>query len=278
MTNSLRKSLGSRYHRFVKRGISGITASSRVLPDFIIGGTVRSGSTSLYYNICEHPSVLEASYDEIGFFDSNYHLGIEWYRSMFPKQKEMNEIRKSTGFAITGEDTPFYFWKKEAIERISEMIPDIKIISIFRNPVDRAFSNYNLGIRLKTEELSFEESIEEELNYIKRNGFRNAVDRKRSYISKGIYEKQIKFWFEIFPKEQIHILSTEDMHKNPEKELQKIFKFLEIPEYTIKNPQKQKSAKYEKMNEKTRERLLNYYQPFNEKFFKIINQKFDWDV
>ena len=47
--------------------------------------------------------------------------------------------------------------------------------------------------------------------------------------------------------------------------------FLEIPEYTIKNPQKQKSAKYQKMNEKTRERLLDYYQPFNEKFFKIIN-------
>ena len=78
------------YHRYFKRGFSGITASSRVLPDFIIIGTVRSGSTSLYYNICEHPSVLEAAYDEIGYFDSNYHLGENWYRSMFPTQKIMN--------------------------------------------------------------------------------------------------------------------------------------------------------------------------------------------
>ena len=112
MEKNIRNSLSSKYHRFVKRGVSGITASSRVLPDFIIVGTVRSGTTSLYYNICEHPSVLPAAYDEIGFFDSNYNLGIEWYRSMFPKQKEMEEVRKSTDFSITGEDTPFYFWKK----------------------------------------------------------------------------------------------------------------------------------------------------------------------
>ena len=278
MDKTIRNSLSSKYQRFVKRGISGITASSRVLPDFIIIGTVRSGTTSLYYNICEHPSVLAAAYDEIGFFDSNYHLGIDWYRSMFPTKKEMEKIKRDTGFAITGEDTPFYFWKKEAIERISEIIPNIKLISIFRNPIDRAFSNYNLGIRLKTEELSFEESIEEELEYMKRNGFRNTLDRKRSYISKGLYEEQIKLWFNIFPKEQIHILSTEDMHKDPEKELQRIFKFLEISEYQIKNPQKQKSAKYEKMNDRTRERLLEYYKPFNEKFFKIINKRFDWEI
>ena len=116
MWNNIRDSLSPKYHRFFKRGIAGITASNRVLPNFIIIGTVRSGTTSLYYNICEHPSVLPAAYDEIGFFDSNFHLGINWYRSMFPTEKKMEEIKKDTGFAITGEDTPFYFWKKEAVE------------------------------------------------------------------------------------------------------------------------------------------------------------------
>ena len=96
----IKNSVSSSYHRFVKRGLSGITASSRVLPNFIIIGTVRSGSTSLYYNICEHPAVLSAAYDEIGFFDSNFHLGINWYRSMFPTQKEMEKVRKHTNFAI----------------------------------------------------------------------------------------------------------------------------------------------------------------------------------
>jgi len=275
--NTIRDSLSSSYHRFVKRGLSGITASSRVLPDFIISGTVRSGTTSLYYNICEHPSVLPADYDEIGFFDSNYHLGINWYRSMFPTEKEMERVKKETNFAITGEDTPFYFWKKEAAERILKDIPNSKIIIIFRNPVDRAYSNYHLGIRKKTEKLSFEDAIDEEMNFLEKHSFRESVDRRRSYLSKGFYESQIKIWFNVFPREKIHILSTEDMQKNPEKTLLKIFQFLGIPNYTLKNPQKQKSSEYKKMDDKTREILLNFYKPYNEKFFQIIQERFDWN-
>jgi hypothetical protein len=275
--NTIKDSLSSSYHRFVKRGLSGITASSRVLPDFIISGTVRSGTTSLYYNICEHPSVLPASYDEIGFFDSNYHLGINWYRSMFPTEKEMKQVKKETNFAITGEDTPFYFWKKEAAERIFQDIPNSKIIIIFRNPVDRAYSNYNLGIRKKTESLSFEDAIDEEMNFLKTHSFRDAVDRRRSYLSKGLYENQIKIWLDNFPREQIHILCTEDMKKNPKESLLKIFQFLGIPNYTLKNPQKQKLAEYKKMDDKTREKLLTFYEPYNQKFFETIQEKFDWD-
>jgi len=275
--NTIKDSLSSSYHRFVKRGLSGITASSRVLPDFIISGTVRSGTTSLYYNICEHPSVLPASYDEIGYFDSNYHLGINWYRSMFPTEKEMKQVKKETNFAITGEDTPFYFWKKEAAERIFEDIPNSKIIIIFRNPVDRAYSNYNLGIRKKTESLSFEDAIDEEMNFLKTHSFRDAVDRRRSYLSKGLYENQIKIWLDNFPREQIHILCTEDMKKNPKESLLKIFQFLGIPNYTLKNPQRQKSAEYKKMEDETREKLLAFYKPYNQKLFETIQEKFDWD-
>ena len=274
---NLRGLVSSSYHTFVKRGVSGLGASSRVLPDFIIIGTVRSGTTSLYYNICEHPSVLSADYDEIGFFDSNYHLGINWYRSMFPTKKKMNYVKKKTGFAITGEDTPFYFWKKEAAERIFKLLPDVKIISIFRNPVDRAYSNYNLGNRLKTEELSFEDSIEDEIKYLEKHSFRESIDRRRSYLSKGIYENQIQSWLEVFPRKQIHILSTEDMEKDPRETLLKVFKFLDIPKYIITNPQKQKRSDYKKMNFKTRQRLLEYYQLHNERFFDIIKQRFDWD-
>ena len=277
MDSKFRRYVSKPYNRYVKRGISGITASSRVLPDFIIIGTVRSGSTSLYYNICEHPSVLSAAYDEIGFFDSNYHLGINWYRSMFPTIKEMENVEKKTSFAITGEDTPFYFWKEEAAKRIFEMNSNSKIIGIFRNPVDRAYSNYNLAIRSKTEKLTFEEAIDEEIDFLKKHSFRESTDNKRSYLAKGIYENQIKIWFELFPREQIHLLSTEDMQKNPEETLQKAFRFLEIPDYIIKNPQKQKAAEYKKMNNETREKLVGFYKQHNERFFKTIQKKFDWD-
>jgi len=265
------------YHRYFKRGVSGITASSRVLPDFIIIGTVRSGSTSLYYNICEHPSVSEAAYDEIGYFDSNYHLGENWYRSMFPTQKIMNKIREDTGYSITGEDTPFYFWKKEVAERILSDMPETKLIVILRNPVDRAYSNYNLAVRKNNEKLTFEEAIDEEMEFLSKNSFRETVDRFRSYLTKGMYVNQIKPWLDVFSREQLHFLSTEQMKNEPCETLDLVFKFLSVPSYNIKNPQERKLANYKQMNENTREQLIKYYKSYNEEFFGIINQKFEWD-
>lgn len=273
----MKKLFSSIYHRFVKRGISGFTASSRVLPNFIIFGTVRSGTTSLYYDICEHPSVLPADYDEIGFFDSNYQLGTNWYRSMFPTRKKMDNIKNQTGFAITGEDTPFYIWKNEVPERIFKLLPNVKLIAIFRNPVDRAYSNYNLSIRKKTEKLTFEEAIDDEIQDLEKYSFRKIIDRKRSYLSKGFYEKQINSWYKLFSREQIHILSLEDLHKHPQKTLSKIFRFLEIPEYNVKNLQKQKFYEYPNMKNETRKKLLEFYKPENKNFFQIIQKEFDWN-
>ena len=68
------------------------------------------------------------------------------------------------------------------------------------------------------------------------------------------------------------------MQKDPQKSLSKIYKFLDISEYTIKNPQKRKFVKYEKMNDETRKKLLEFYKPHNEKFFQVIEKKFDWEI
>jgi len=178
---------------------------------------------------------------------------------------------------MTGEDTPFYFWKKEAAERIHEILPNTKIIAIFRNPVDRAYSNYNLGIRMNSEKLTFENAINEEIEFLDRHSFLESITRKRSYISKGFYENQIKLWLNIFSREQIHLLSTEDMQEDPQRTLLEVFRFLKISDYKIQKPQKRKFAEYKKMNESTRKKLLELYKPYNERFFQTINRRFNWD-
>jgi len=98
------------YYQLYQRNIYALTGPIRSLPDFIIIGTVRSGSTSLYYNICQHPCVLSAAYNELGFFDSNFHLGLNWYRSLFPTRISKWFLKYKKKYAITGEDTPFYLW------------------------------------------------------------------------------------------------------------------------------------------------------------------------
>ena len=98
------------YYQLYQRNIYALTDPIRSLLDFIIIGTVRSGSTSLYYNICQHPCVLSAAYNELGFFDSNFHLGLNWYRSLFPTRISKWFLKYKKKYAITGEDTPFYLW------------------------------------------------------------------------------------------------------------------------------------------------------------------------
>ena len=85
-------------YQLIKRHFYAITGPLRVLPDFIIMGAIKSGTTSLYYDICEHPNVFAANQDEIGFFDSNFHLGWNWYRSFFPLKYKINKSKKATKF------------------------------------------------------------------------------------------------------------------------------------------------------------------------------------
>jgi hypothetical protein len=265
-----------------KRNIYALTGPIRSLPDFIIIGTARSGSTSLYYNICQHPCVLSAAYDELGYFDSNFHLGLNWYRSLFPTLFSKWIVKQKKQFAITGEDTPFYIWNPLVAKRILKILPKIKLIVVLRNPVDRAYSNYHLGIRAGSENLSFEDAIQIELKKLNEinDEFEHNVEKytiPRSYIAKGFYADQLKIWLELFSSEQLMIVSTEDLESNPQKTLDRIYNFLKIPKNHRLIPEKQKIAAYPKMKNKTREFLIDLYKKNNAELFTMIGQKFDWD-
>ena len=270
------------YFQFFKRHIFGITGPIRSLPDFIIIGAVRSGTTSLYYDICQHQSVLTAAYDELGFFDSNYHLGLNWYRSLFPTLFSKWAVKQKTQFAITGEDTPFYIWNPLVAKRILKILPNIKLIILFRNPVDRAYSNYYLSVREGSENLSFEDAIQVELKNLDKinDDIKQDVNKyatARSYIAKGFYADQLKIWLELFTSEQLIIVSTEDLESNPQKTLDNIYDFLKIPKNHTLIPEKQKIASYPKIKDETRKFLIDLYKKSNAELFTMIGQKFDWD-
>ncbi|MCV0410556.1 sulfotransferase [Nitrosopumilus sp.] len=269
------------YYQFVKRHIFAISGPLRSLPDFIIIGTARSGTTSLYYNICQHPCVLPAAYDELGFFDSNFHLGLNWYRSLFPTLFSKWIVKHNKKFAITGEDTPFYIWSPTVAKRILKILPNVKLIVLFRNPIDRAYSNYHLGVRAGSENLSFEDAIQVELNRLNNKiESENELEKyttPRSYIVKGLYANQLKIWLELFNNEQLFIISTEDFESKPQETLDKIFDFLQIPKNHVVNPEKHKVASYPKMKSETRKFLIDFYKKPNAELFSMIGREFDWD-
>jgi len=265
------------YYILFKRHYYGITASSRTLPNFLIIGGVRCGTTSLYYNICQHPSVLPAAYDEIGFFDDNFHLGLNWYRSMFPTKNTMNKVRRQTGKAVTGEDTPFYIWNRDALKRIKELLPEIKLIVILRNPVDRAYSNYQLGCRENNEKRSFAQAVKEEIEFMNNKKAKNErltnLDFKRSFIAKGLYFQQLQKWFNIFSEKQIHVIFTEDLRDNPEDVMKRVYKFLELDDFSIKSYEKRKMFDYDSMDKNVRTELSKYYESENKQLFELVKRR-----
>ena len=137
-----------------------------MLPNFIIIGVQRGGTTSLYKYLTKHPKIIPAIKKEIHFFDNNFHKGISWYQSQFKQNRLLMLLYKKKKFydSITGEATPYYIYHPYGVERISKLIPNVKLIILLRNPVERAYSHYQHELRLKVEKISFEDALKQESN------------------------------------------------------------------------------------------------------------------
>ncbi len=138
-----------------------ITSQLRGLPDFVIIGAQKSGTTSLYDFVIRHPEIAPALKKEMHYFSINYKFGEQWYRSNFPTNLSRRYFTKKTGQKLlSGEASPSYLFYPTVPSRMKKVLPDVKLIVILRNPVDRAYSQYHHSRRKGRETLSFEKAIE----------------------------------------------------------------------------------------------------------------------
>ena len=270
------------YHLFVKRHFFGITSPLRVLPDFFVIGPGRTGTTSLFHYLDQHPSLSKSAYDELGFFDVNFHLGFHWYRSLFPSILTKFRIKLKTNFFMTYDVTPSYVRRPWIARRIKKLFPNSKLIIVLRNPIDKTYSHYYLSTT-SGETRNFEEVIKKDMDDISKWNINSKDDNyfatkvENSKLARGFYVEQLLPWFELFPKNQILIISSEELASNTKNVMSEIFKFLNLPDYKIPNIEKVNVSKYSKMNPDTRKILINFFKPYNEQLFKFLDRKFDWN-
>ena len=274
------------YYVLCKRHFHGITASLRILPDFLVIGVGRGGTTSCFHYLSQHPSIIGSAYDDIGFFDQNFHLGLNWYRSMFPTKFLKKKIAKKFGKCLTYDVTPAYIRKPWAARRIKELFPEIKLIALLRNPVDKAYSHYNSKMQVEGDtKTTFEEMIEEDIKMIEKFENTNSIiddEYFRNYIEKsplgrGLYAQQLKIWFELFDPKQLLILTSEELSTETNKTMNKIFQFLDLPDYEIPDIVKRSTGNYTKMKMDTRKKLISFFSKYNQDLFKLLDQEFDWN-
>lgn len=256
-----------------------ISSPLRSLPNFFIIGAAKCGTTSLYNYLIQHPHVIRTHKKELYFFDRYYSYGLNFYRSNFPIIFHKKNFKKLS----IGEATPTYIHHPLAALRLKKYFPKAKIIILLRNPVERAYSHYQMELKLGYENLSFEKALEEEQKRIEgedekmeKNPFYYSYKRQVfSYVTNGIYVNQLERWLEIFPKDQLLILSTEEFKKNTLKIFSHVLEFLNLSKITLDFNQYQK-GEYSNMKSETRKNLVEFFKPYNEKLYLLLNKNFDW--
>ena len=268
-----------------------ITSMFRVLPNFIIIGAGRAGTTALYSYLIQHPdifSVYTEKNDPVGdlhFFEYMISSKIDWYKSHFPTHLTKSYHERKSSF-ITGEFTSTYMYHPDVPKRIFNLLPSIKLIVILRNPIDKAYSTYYQQFQFEEYTASFEETINAEFRRINLNknfpilnsdnpDFQNFVTH--NIIRHGIYADYLETWLEVFNREQILILNSDDLKKSTKETLHHVFNFLNVSNCDILNTSQMNVGKYPPINKSTRKKLIEFYKPHNQRLNKLLGKNFDWD-
>jgi hypothetical protein len=260
----------------------------RVLPDFLVLGGQRCGSTSLYDMLCGHPDVAPASHKEPHFFDNNHLRGEEFYRRLFPLQLQMRARERRQGRrAVTGEATTYYLAHPAVPARVRALLPDVRLIAILRDPVDRAYSHYQLSVREGREPLSFEEALAAEPDrlageherLIAEPSYRGDAHRFFSYRSRGRYIDQLERWWAEFPREQLLVLRSEDMFEDPRIVYDQLVTFLGLdPDADRRTFRARNRVSYDAMRPETRAELRGYFAEPNRALEQRTGRAFNWQA
>jgi hypothetical protein len=259
------------------------TSNLRVLPDLIIIGAQKAGTTSLFYYLSQHPQLVPAIKKEIHYFDGgldpnhdDFLRGEDWYRAHFPK---MNEINKTD---LTFEATPSYLFHPDVPGRIHDLLPNVKMIALLRNPTERAISQYFHDTRKNREFLPIMDALraeEERLKLIFENkDFKNPAFFRFSYKLRGHYYDQIIRYLNYFDRNNVLILNSDHFFNDTLNVLKKIYEFLNLksnldgidlqPKHVSKNKIKVDQEVYQYLND--------YFLPHNKKLYDLLGENYNW--
>jgi hypothetical protein len=187
--------------------------------DFILAGAQKSGTTALHYFLSRHPDITMGDQQEMHFFDND---------AMFVSDVDYEQLHKHYPLVaqstIAGDCTPSYLYHEPAAERIWKYNPEIKLLIILRNPVERAFAHWNMQRFKGREPLDFFDAVREEQTRI--GGAPPAEARRFAYIDRGFYGRQLARVFKFFSREQVKVAKFENFKTNPAETLASIFSFL----------------------------------------------------
>jgi hypothetical protein len=286
----LRMRLPLRARQGIRRGVDlfgELTSGFRLLPSYLIVGAQKGGTSALYEYLVRHPLVGRSTNEEVHYFSLNYARGTAWYRGHFPTAARAAYVRRRYGRElVTGESSPYYLFHPHAVERIRELLPDARLIVVLRNPVDRAYSQYNHSRQMGAEPLeSFEAGLaaepgrlDGEVEKMLADPFYNSFSHfNHSYLARGLYVEQLERLYRLFDERQILLETAEDLATKTDDVYVRVLEFLGLPVRRLSHYPPQNVRRYPPMRPETRRRLVEYFSEPNERLYAFLGRDLGWD-
>lgn len=260
------------------------TSLFRMLPDFMIAGEAKCGTTSLYRYILEHPDVLPCDRKEPKNF-IEHRKSLLYCRSHYPLliQKYLAGALRGR-LPITGEATAEYLSDPNVPCDIATVLPEVKVIIMLRNPVERAYSDYCMFSNRDRAQYSFEDIVSRSIEWLCDPSLNDLVEAALHlehfylrFVARGIYVRNVERWMNWFPAEQILIVKSEEFFRNTQEVTNQVFEFLGLEPFTIPRSDIKRKGEYlTNMSEETRRKLDEFYAPYNEKLYQLVGTNMGW--
>ena len=261
------------------------TASLRARPTFLIIGAQKAGTTSLHAYVARHPDVLTATKKEVEYFSRHYANGEAWYLAHFPlaARAVARRLMRRTVPAV-GEASATYLFHPLAHRWANAFNPEMKLVVVLRDPVDRAYSHYQMEYRWGRETLPFGEALLREERELGAELDRVVADPLTtsprlltcSYVARGRYLEQIERWLEVFPREQLYVVMSEELLADPAAVVSRISAFLGIREWRDDSYPLRGVREYAPIDSATRERLAQAFDADNRRLADFLGHELDW--
>ncbi len=261
-----------------------LSSSQRLEPSFASIGAVRSGTSFLSSYILQHPHVVLPLSKEISFTETMREL-----MAHFPTLAAQRAAARHNGGAITGYCTPVMpnpLW----IFLAKSMFPNMRIICVLRDPVERAFSHWRWDqkrfISRKTQDPhwkgfpNFETLIEAEMATIRGGGMEpHAFSGARAgYLRHSIYEPFMRLLFEQFGRDRVFIVDAAEFFQDPQSTTKQIYAFLGLPEVEPLVIEERNPGPSGALDAGLRKNLAAFFRPYNEELYALLDKDFGWDA
>ena len=289
-----RKALGKRslpeparrvYH-WVNTYSGRLDATSRCLPNFLVVGAQRSGTTSLFLYLLEHRLVFGPRRAKgVHYFDTGFDRSTEWYRAHFPRRSSLERLAAESGMTpAVGEGAPYYLFHPAIPERIAALVPDCRILIVLREPLDRAVSHHAHEVRRGFETLPLVEALEaeperlagEEERLIADPSYVSPAHIHHAYIGRGQYAEQVERYLDRFGPDQVLVLDSAALKEDPESTVGRATEFLGLDPITDAEYPLYNKRDRDPVGAELRARFGSRFEESNARLRELVPGRLSW--